>query len=175
MLQRNLFALAFLLAGLVCAAAHGPTPQKADESVTIPAPPEHVWALIAAFGGIGQWHPLVLKVEATGGDAAGAERVLTLAKGEITEGLDEADLAGRRLSYRLSKENIEAIPVSFYTATIEVLPAAGGSEVRWSARFYRADTSNFPPDELNDDAAIAAMSDFLRRGLEGLKAKAGGQ
>ncbi|MFK8253006.1 SRPBCC family protein [Ancylobacter terrae] len=172
---RIAIALLFMLAGLATAAAHGPTPQKADESITIAAPPEQVWAIVADFGGIGQWHPLVREVQATGGNAAGAERALTLQKGTITEGLDDVDTAGKRISYRLSKENTEAIPVSFYTASIEVLPAAGGSEVKWGARFYRADTTNEPPEDLNDETAIAAMTDFIRRGLEGLKAKAGGQ
>lgn len=175
MFGRTLVALGWLLVGIATAGAHGPTPQKADESIAIAAPPERVWTMIANFGGIGQWHPLLRQVEATGGNAAGAERVLTLDKGAITEGLDEVDTAGRRLSYRLSKENVEAIPVSFYTATIEVLPTPAGSEVKWGARFYRADTTNEPPDELNDEAAIAAMTDFIRHGLEGLKAKAGEQ
>lgn len=173
MLQRLL--LAFVLLGFVPALAHGPTPQKADESLPVPASPEQVWKLVGEFGGIAGWHPLVKQARATGGNAAGAERVLVLEKGEITEGLDDYDAAARRISYRLSKENVEALPVSFYTATIEVKPAAGGSEVTWGARFYRADTSNFPPDELNDEAAIAAMTNFIREGLEGLKAKAGAQ
>lgn len=175
MLERLLLALALLGFGLVPAAAHGPTPQKADESLVIPASPEQVWKLVGNFGGIAGWHPLVKQAKATGGDAAGAERVLILEKGEITEGLDEYDTAARRISYRLSKENIEALPVSFYTAAIEVKPSGNGSEVTWGARFYRADTGNFPPDELNDEAAIAAMTNFIRQGLEGLKAKAGGQ
>lgn len=173
MLERLIVAFTFLVFGLLPVPAHGPTPQRADESVAIAAPPEQVWKTVADFDAIGAWHPLVKKVTATGGDAAGAERVLTLEKGEITEGLDESDGAAMKLSYRLGKENVDAIPVSFYTATIEVKPAAGGSEVLWSARFYRADTSNYPPDDKNDEAAVAAMTDFIKRGLEGLKAKAG--
>lgn len=173
MLERLVIALVLLLFP-VALPAHGPTPQRADETLAIPASPDTVWKLVSNFGGIGQWHKLVTKVTATGGDAAGAERVLTLEKGEITEGLDEVDAGAKRISYRLLKENADALPVSFYTATIEVKPAGSGSEVAWSARFYRADTSNFPPDNLNDEAAIAAMTDFIKQGLEGLKAKAGG-
>lgn len=174
MLQRFVFAVGLLFASLAPLAAHGPTPQRADESVAIAAAPDQVWQLLASFGGIGDWHPLVKKVSVTGGDAAGAERVLTLEKGEITEGLDEVDPAARRISYRLLKENTEAFPVSFYTATIEVKPAGSGSEVAWDARFYRADTTNEPPEGLNDEAAIAAMTDFIRQGLQGLKSKVGG-
>ncbi|MBB3769540.1 mxaD protein [Angulomicrobium tetraedrale] len=165
-------SLGLVAAGLAPLAAHGPTPQRAEETITIAASPDQVWKLVADFGSIGEWNPLVTKVALTGGSAAGAERVLTLAKGEITEGLDEVDAPAHRVSYRLLKENTEAIPVSFYTATIEVTPAGAGSAVRWDARFYRADTTNEPPEELNDAAAIAAMTDFIRQGLEGLKAKA---
>lgn len=175
MLQRFMLAFSLLIAGLAPLAAHGPTPQRADESATLAATPDQVWKLVSSFGSIGDWHPLVKKVTATGGDATGAERVLTLEKGEITEGLDEVDPAARRISYRLLKENAEAIPVSFYTATIEVKPAGDGSEVVWSGRFYRADTTNEPPEDRNDEAAIAAMTDFIRQGLDGLKLKAAGK
>lgn len=167
MLTRLLAACALLLTSLAPLAAHGPTPQRAQETIAIASPPEKVWALVADFDGIGGWHPAVKAVSGTA-----TERVLTLEKGEITEGLDEADPAARRLAYRLSKENIEALPVSFYTGTIEVAPAGSGSAVTWEARFYRADTTNEPPEEYNDDAAIAAMTGFLQDGLKGLKAKA---
>jgi len=171
--------LAGLVFGLLAATpgvAHGPTPQKAEARTQIAAPADAVWKVVGAFGGIGSWHPMVKSVVATGGDAAGAERVLTLEKGELTDGLDDYDAAGRSLSYRLSKENVEALPVSFYTATLTVSDAgAGRSEVIWTARFYRGDTSNFPPDELNDEAAIAAMTGFFETGLKGLKAKVEGK
>ena len=172
MIRPLAFALGLVLLAVPPLLAHGPTPQKADETIMIAAPPDAVWKLVADFGGIGAWHPLVKQVTASGGDAAGAERVLTLEKGEITEGLDEVDAGGKRLSYRQLKENVEALPVSFYTASIEVKPAGDGSEVAWSARFYRADTTNEPPEDRNDEAAIAAMTSFLTDGLKGLKAKA---
>lgn len=171
MLQRLALAFGLLLLGPMLALGHGPTPQRADETLVIAAPPDALWAELTRFGAIGEWHPLVKKVSATGGDAPGAERVLTLANGDITEGLDEVDASAKRISYRLLKENAEAIPVSFYTAAIEVKPEGSGSEVTWSARFYRADTTNEPPEDRNDAAAIAAMTDFVKQGLEGLKAK----
>lgn len=167
-----LAAAAVLLAGLMPLAAHGPTPQKADETILIAAPPASVWKVLVDLAGISGWHPLVKTATAT---SDGTGRVLTLEKGEITEGLDEADATAMRLAYRLSTENVEALPVSFYTSTIEVKPAAGGSEVAWSARFYRADTTNEPPENLNDEAAVAAMNDYITQGLKGLKAKVEGK
>ncbi len=175
MLKRSLIVAVLMLAGLTGARSPGPTPQKVAESNLIAAPPATVWKILGSFGGIADWHPLVKSATSTGGDAPSAERVLTLAKGEIGEGLDEYDAPARRYGYRMSEENIEALPVSFYTATIEVKEAPGGSEVLWVGRFYRADTTNEPPDEYNDEAAIAAMTDFFKQGLEGLKAKVAGK
>lgn len=171
-----LSALGVLLAIAAPAQAHGPTPQKAEAKATVAATPEAVWKIAGDFAGIGGWHPMVKAVRAKGGNAAGAERVLVLEKGEITDGLDDVDAAQRSLSWRLNTENVEALPVSFYTITLSVNDAGGGkSEVVMAGRFYRGDTSNFPPDELNDEAAVAAMTAFFEAGVNGLKAKAEGK
>jgi mxaD protein len=168
------FLLILALAGLPAlpVAAHGPTPQKVEERIEIAAPPDKVWAVAKEFANIGDWHPALEKSEGKGGNAAGAERVLTLKSGGVlSEGLDDYNDKEMYYGYRLAKENVEAFPVSFYSATLTVKPAASGSEVEWVGRFYRADTSNFPPEDKNDAAAIAAMKNFIGEGLKGLKAK----
>lgn len=163
------------LAGLspLPAAAHGPTPQKVEERIEIAAPSDKVWAVVKEFANIGEWHPLLEKSEGKGGNAAGAERAITLKSGGVlSEGLDDYNDKEMYYGYRLAKENVEAFPVSFYSANLAVKPAAsGGSEVEWVGRFYRADTGNFPPENRNDAAAIAAMKSFIGEGLKGLKAK----
>jgi mxaD protein len=167
---------ALLLISPLLANAHGPTPQKVEEEITISAAPESVWAIVGEFGAMATWHPQVVECRASGGQEPGkAERELTLANGEkITEGLDEYEAGKRMLGYRLGRENPAALPVSFYSATIEVVdgPSADSSLIRWSGRFYRADTGNFPPEHLNDAAAVAAMTDFFRSGLESLRSMA---
>lgn len=158
--------------GALPATAHGPTPQKVSEKIVVASPPATVWALVGEFANIAQWHPGVEK--SAGGDKApGSERTFTLKSGgDLVEGLDEYNAGEMSYGYRLAKENIEAFPVSFYSAKVTVKPAdGGGSEIIWDGRFYRADTSNFPPENLNDAAAIAAMEGFFRQGLEGLKSK----
>lgn len=158
------------------ALAHGPTPIKVEESVTIAAPPAAVWAIAGKFDGLASWHPGVKAVKATGGDAAGAEREITLQNGAtLKEGLDEYDAAGLKYGYRMSDPNLDALPISSYSVTMKIEPTAGGSEVKWYGRLYRGDTSNEPPDNLNDDAARSAMSAFLRDGLQGLKKKVEGK
>lgn len=148
--------------------AHGPTPQSVEETITINASADAVWAILKEFGSLASWHPSVAACTAKGN-----ERTLTLsAGGDLIDSLDEIQPAERSYSYRLMRENIEVFPVSFYTATIAVKPTGPAtSTVTWQATFYRGDTHNDPPENLSDAAAIAAMTEFLAKGLQGLKAK----
>ena len=115
-------------------------------------------------------------MKAKGGDAVGAEREITLRKGgALKESLDEYEPASFKYSYRMADPNLDALPVSSYSTSFVVTPTAGGSEVHWYGRLYRGDTGNEPPENLNDDAARTAMSEFLHSGLEGLKKKAEGK
>lgn len=172
--KRTLLTLALAMTVAWPAAAHGPTPQKAEEKIAIAAPPDKVWAVIKDFAAFATWNPAITKCVAEGGNAPGATRVITLKSGgELTEGLDDYNDKEMMYAYRLSTENVAVFPVSFYSATITVKAAGEGSEVEWVGRFYRGDTSNFPPDNLNDEAAVKAMKEFLQAGLEGIKAKVG--
>ncbi|WP_374309080.1 SRPBCC family protein [Methylocella sp.] len=158
------------------AGAHGPTPQKVEQTIAIAATPEKVWSVLKSYGDVASWNPLVASSKSSDGDKAGATRALVLKKGgEINEDLDEYDAAAMSYSYRLKDPNLDALPVSFYSATIDVKPSPEGALVEWFGRFYRGDTSNFPPDELNDEAAVNAMNAFMKTGLEGLKAKVEGK
>jgi mxaD protein len=157
--------------GITPATAHGPTPQKVEESVVIAAPPDVVWAAVKDFDGLATWNPQVESSAGRGGNAAGGERDVVLKSGgQLTDSLDEYLEDEMSYSYRLGTPNIEAFPVSFYSATLTVKPGAdGGSEVAWTARFYRADTGNFPSETQNDQAAIDAMTRFIQDGLQTLK------
>ena len=46
---------------------------------------------------------------------------------------------------------------------------AGGSTVEWRAAFYRGYMLNDPPPELNDAAAVKAITGVVRAGLDNLK------
>ncbi|GJE61041.1 SRPBCC family protein [Methylobacterium trifolii] len=165
-----------LLAFATAATAHGPTPQKVVQSITIKAGPEAVWTLVGDFASIGRWHPEVAKAEGSGGNAEGGTRTLTLkAGGTLTESLDEWKAEGRTYSYRMSEPDLKALPVSSYSATLTVTPEGEGSKVEWMGRFYRGDTGNEPPEDLSDAAGKAAMNRFFGDGLKGLKAKLEGQ
>ena len=157
------------------ASAHGPTPQKIDQTVTIAAKPEPVWKVVGNFAGINTWHPDVAKSEAVDGNAAGGRRKITLKNGgTLDEGLDEMNDKGFSYSYRLSDPDLKALPVSSYSSTLTVTPDGDGSKVEWLARFYRGDTGNEPPEELSDEAGRKAMNAYFANGLKGLKAKVEG-
>lgn len=152
--------------------AHGPTPQKVDEKITISAAPADVWKVVKYFGSIGSWHPWVsnIKVEGTGTDTT---RTLTLKSGgTLIDSLDAIDDKAMEIDYRLQNEDLKALPVSSYSDAITVQPAAGGgSDVEWISRLYRFDTGNEPPADQNDEAAVKASTEYIKAGLAGLKAK----
>lgn len=159
---------------LLCqgALAHGPSPQRIDESILIDATPDEVWAVAGDFGGIAAWHPQVEASASDDGNAQGAVRSLTLAGGELREALDWHDDQDTLYTYRLDAENTDALPVSSYSFTLTVRPDDGGSgaQVQWRGNYYRGDTGNEPPESLSDAAAIEAVTAFVEQGLEGLKA-----
>lgn len=167
-MKRSLMLIVAAFFGLP-ALAHGPTPQTWTETIEIAASPAQVWAIVKDFADLG-WHPAVVASKG-GGNTVGAEREVNLKSGAITDSLDEYNATSLAYTYRLAKENPETLPVSFYSATLTVKPAGEKSTVEWVARFYRADTGNYPPDHLNDEAAMNAIRAFFRMGLEGLKQK----
>lgn len=169
-------ALAIAVAGVTSALAHGPTPQKVEEKIDITAPPADVWKIVKDFGAIGTWHPALAKVAAQGGNASGGTRTITLKTGgDLVESVDDVDDKGMSIGYRLQTENVDAFPVSFYSDAITVTASGSGSTVEWVSRFYRADTTNEPPENKNDAAAVKAVTDFIKAGLSGLKAKVEGK
>jgi hypothetical protein len=153
------------------AAAHGPTRQKVVESVEIDAPADKVWAVVGNFQDLG-WHPAFSKTEGTGGNEPGATRKLTTASGgSIDEKLTKYDAAGRTLSTEMPKVDTSVLPVENYSATFTVKDAGGKSTVEWKTAFYRGYANNDPPPELSDEAAVTAITNLVKTGLEALKKK----
>lgn len=171
--MRNLL-LAALIGFTLPAHAHGPTPQKAKESIAIHAPVGVVWSAVKQFDDIGNWHPDLKASEGDGNNQSGGTRKLTFKNGEsLVEELDYYNDAEHEYSYRLKTENVKALPTSSHTVDLKVAAGEGAdsSVVTLKSRFYRGDTGNTPPDNLNDEAAVKAMTQFFKNGLSGLKAK----
>jgi hypothetical protein len=171
--MKQLLLAAAALALLVPAAdAHGPTRKKITETVEISAPPEKVWAVIGNFQDM-SWHPAVEKTEGKGGSGPEATRTLTLkGGGTIEEELAKFEPEQRSYAYRITAVDVKVLPVTNYASTITVSPTEGGkSTVEWRGAFYRGYPNNDPPPELNDEAAMKAVSGVYRAGLDALKAK----
>jgi mxaD protein len=154
--------------------AHGPTPQKAKESIIINAPADAVWNEVKQFDAISTWHPDVKASQGDGKHESGGTRTITLQNdGQLVEELDYYNDQQQEYSYRLKTENVKAFPASSYSIELQVKAGddAGHSVVTLKSRYYRGDTGNTPPENLNDEAAVKAMTQFFRNGLAGLKQK----
>ncbi len=167
-----LAAAALALALPLSASAHGPTRKKVVESIEIKAPPAKVWAAIGDFQDM-SWHPAVAKTEGKNGNAVEATRLLTLkGGGTIAEQLEKYEPEQMSYFYRIAAVDVKVLPVTNYSSTLIVLPGeGGGAKVEWRGAFYRGYPNNDPPPELNDEAAVKAVSGVYRAGLDALKAK----
>lgn len=164
-------ALAALLALCLAAgmaAAHGPSRQKVTQSVVLNATPAEVWAVIGQFGDL-SWYPRARSVQGPAEVAKGAQRVVVWANGETTtEELTKFSPETRSYSYRSTADNIAALPVTNYSGILTVKEEGGKARVEWTGAFYRGHPNNDPPPELNDEAAVAAVTAAHATGLEAL-------
>ena len=173
-LRFGLGTLVLALLTTSTALAHGPTRQKVRESVDINASPAEVWAVIGDFQAWDKWMPMVESSSGEGGNGEGATRTLVLTGGEakVNEVLKRYDGERMMLSYRIptATHDVNVLPVSNYSSTISVqASASGGSTVTWRGAFYRGFMNNDPPPELNDEAAVTAVSGLYKASLGALK------
>ena len=170
--QLRLFGLMVLfLVQSNIALAHGPTRQKVTESVQINASAEAVWNTISEFGNA-TWLPMVDKSESDKGNEDGATRTLVLSSGDqIIETLKSYNEAKMSYKYRIpdASHDVAILPVNNYSATISVKADGNNAIVTWKGAFYRGYPNNDPPDELNDEAAVKAVTELYKAGLSGLK------
>lgn len=162
-------AVALMLPGL--AAAHGPTRQKVTLTTEVAADPAEVWQAIGNFQDM-SWHPAVFSTTGEGDNQIDATRVLTLGEEggpTISEILYKYSDEKMSYSYRITEVAVEVLPVTNYSSHLTVKPLdGGGSEVEWRGAFYRGYPNNDPPENLNDEAAIAAVSGVYQAGLDAL-------
>lgn len=172
--RRTLLAAGVALAMIPAAAmAHGPTRQKITVTTELAAEPAEVWAAIGDFQDL-TWHPAVVSQSGEGGNEIDATRTLYLsdqgAEGPvIDEVLYKYSDEKMSYSYRITDVAVEVLPVTNYSSHLTVMPRdGGGSVVEWRGAFYRGYPNNDPPEELNDEAAIAAVTTIYEAGLAAL-------
>lgn len=181
MMLRLIAALSMLLTSLLLATsaqAHGPTRQKIALTTEVPAAPADVWAVIGNFQDM-SWHPAVYSTTGEGGNAVDATRVLTLSEEggpTISEVLYKYSAEKMSYSYRITDVKVEVLPVTNYSSHLTVKPGKdGGSVIEWKGAFYRGYPNNDPPENLNDEAAIAAVTAVYKAGLDALHARFSGK
>ncbi len=172
-MYRTLCTLIVLLAVPVTVAAHGPSRQKVTREIAVKAPAVMVWDLISDFCSIAEWHPAVVDCEGDGGKEPGATRVLTIGEPggpQIHEELQKFDHDKMTYKYKITQTDNTVTPVTTYSAFLSVSDDGnGGSTVTWRGGFYRAYPNNDPPPELNDEAAVNAVTAIYESGLAGIR------
>lgn len=164
-----LAAPAILAAG--AARAHDATRVKIVVPVETAAPPEKVWAVIGNFHDLA-WDPLVAGVTGTGGNAENATRTVTLTNGGVLPDEELTRYEPDRFTYAtfLPHVDVTVLPVTNYSSILVVLPRdGGGSHVEWRGAFYRGYPNFNPPPELNEAAAIRAVTAFFQPAMDALK------
>lgn len=168
------FTFALGVAGALApmvAEAHGPTRQKITVTQEVAASPEKVWARIGNFQDM-SWHPAVHSTDGENGNEIDATRVLTLGDKDgptISEVLYKYKDEKRTYSYRITAVEVDVLPVTNYSSHLTVKDGEnGGSLVEWRGAFYRGYPNNDPPENLNDAAAIAAVTGVYEAGLAAL-------
>ena len=162
----------FLLLNSLQLYAHGPTRQKVTESIEINAPASKVWGLIKDFDKAHLWLPMVENSSGEGGNTPGATRVLSLGgDAKVYETLKAYNAEKMMYSYKIpvKTHDVNILPVNNYASTISVKDKGDMSVVTWKAGFYRGYPNNDPPAELNDEAAVAAVTGLYQAGLAHLK------
>ncbi len=171
MLQRLAIVVALFAFASAPAAAHGPSRQKVTETIEINAPVDKVWAVIGNFHDM-SWHPAIAKTEGTGGNEPNAKRKLTLGSGgTMDEQLLKYNAENHSYSYEITEVDVKTLPVNNYSSTLSVSGEGDKSTVEWRGAFYRGYVNNDPPPELNDEAAVNAVTGVYKGGLEALKKK----
>jgi Polyketide cyclase / dehydrase and lipid transport len=123
------------------------------------APPEAVWARIAAVDRVHEWLPIVThcRIEGSG---PGARRVCETAHGAIVERVERIDHASRAFGYAVSEKPV--FPLDDYPGTLHVTPCPGDrAAVTWTVEYQVA-------EEIREPVA-PALHDVIAVGLEGLE------
>jgi len=152
-----------VMAAPMVAEAHGPTRQK----ITIT---KEVAARVGDFQDM-SWHPAVHSTTGENGNEIDATRILTLGEEggpTISEVLYKYRPEKRSYSYRITAVEVEVLPVTNYSSHVTVKDGKdGGSLVEWKGAFYRGYPNNDPPEDLNDAAAIKAVTGVYEAGSGG--------
>jgi len=120
--------------------AHGPTPQKVQESITVNISPNKAWAALKDFSEFTK----IMKIRS----------------------VDEESM---KVKYEMIKKDVPFSDYNAYIV-IKNGANENESVIQWTARFYRTYKLNPPiPEGQDDETAVAAVKTIVLPGLESLK------
>jgi mxaD protein len=131
---------------------------KVTMSTPVAMNADALWQAIGSFAAIGDWHPMVEKVESEG-EQKGSTRTLQLIGGaKLVERLQEISPSERL--YRYSIES-SPLPVNNYVSEIRVKDNGDGSStVEWS--------SDFNVTGANETDVVKTFQDVYQAGLDNI-------
>ena len=171
----GIIALALLPLIPLTAAAHGAAALRFEKSISIKADPAKIWGLVKDFGNEQKWHQGVESTQVESkkdenGDDATYRTVKLKGGGTMYEKLRNIDDAEMKIKYEYVLEKSTLQFSNFYPSIIVTAgPGAGESTVSVKGSYTRADSSNIPKPEQNDEAATKAINDFFDAGFASLK------
>lgn len=117
--------------------------------VHVDAAPDQVWALVRAFGDLGDWMPGIDSCRVEGQD-----RLIEAGGNQIRERLVASDDAAMSLTYAI----VDGMPIDSHRATISVAPDGNGTRVTWTV-------------EVSPDERLPMFSGIYQGALKALAAK----
>jgi hypothetical protein len=135
-----------------------------DMSVSLNAAADKVWDLIGGFDALPAWHPAIATSEPVTVQGQQQRRLGLRGGGEIVEGLEHRDDAGRSYAYTIVSG---PLPLAGYHAELSVRAAGPQScTVRWSSRFE--------PAGAPEPAVSEIVRGVYQAGFDALKQRFGG-
>jgi mxaD protein len=131
---------------------------KVTMSTPVAMNADALWQAIGSFAAIGDWHPMVEKVDSQG-EQKGSVRTLQLIGGaKLVERLEEVSPTERLYRYSIVES---PLPVSNYVAEIRVKDKGDGSSlVEWS--------SDFTVNTRNENDVVKTFQEVYQAGLDNL-------
>jgi mxaD protein len=172
MFARILVQASRLTVGLGAAFAVSGT-QAADlavqETASVAASPDKVWAMLGKFSGLPGWHPAVAATDIVKGvdNQRGAVRSITTKDGaRIVEELLAYDASKHNMTYRIKAS---PLPVTDYVSTLAVAPSGKGSTITWKSKFKRDPAAR----DVDDAKAKDIVAGMYKAGFDGLRTALG--
>ena len=132
---------------------------KVTMSTPVAMNADALWQAIGSFAAIGDWHPMMEKVEADGENKGSTRRLQLVGGAQILERLEEISPTERLYRYSILQS---PLPIRDYVSEIRVKDNGDGtSTVEWS--------SDFNVNSSNESDVVKTIQSVYQAGLDNLR------